>query len=84
MNPDLIQCVIGDSVTGQALVSSGVDHLIFIGSAPVGKLIMKSASETLTPVTLELGGKDAAIVCADADIAQVIPIVMRGVFQNCG
>ncbi|KAI7830869.1 Aldehyde/histidinol dehydrogenase [Kickxella alabastrina] len=48
----------------------------------VGKLVMKSASSNLTPVTLELGGKDCAIVFADSDMSQCIPVLMRGVIQN--
>ncbi|KAJ1931254.1 Meiotic Sister-Chromatid recombination aldehyde dehydrogenase [Kickxella alabastrina] len=43
---------------------------------------MKSASSNLTPVTLELGGKDCAIVFADSDMSQCIPVLMRGVIQN--
>lgn len=45
---------------------------------------MKTASETLTPVVLELGGKDAAVVFADADLPQVENVLMRGVYQNAG
>ncbi len=46
--------------------------MTFIGSPAVGKLVMRAASETLTPVVLELGGKDAAIVCNDCDFDQVL------------
>lgn len=45
---------------------------------------MRTASETLTPVVLELGGKDAAVICDDCDFGQVVDIMMRGTFQNCG
>lgn len=45
---------------------------------------MRAAAETLTPVVLELGGKDAAVVCDDCDFEQVINLAMRGTFQNCG
>ena len=37
-----------------------------------------------TPVVLELGGKDAAILCEDADLGQAVPIIMRGTYQNVG
>ncbi|EPY18675.1 aldehyde dehydrogenase (NAD+) [Strigomonas culicis] len=82
-SPDLVSFVTGFAETGEAVVSS-VDKLTFIGSPGVGKIIMRNASATLTPVVLELGGKDPAIICDDADMHQVIPIVMRGNFQNCG
>jgi hypothetical protein len=42
-----------------------------VGSTEVGKKVMQAAADRLTPVTLELGGKDAFIVCDDADLAQV-------------
>lgn len=45
---------------------------------------MERASKSLTPVTLELGGKDPAIVCDDANLAATVPVILRGVFQNCG
>lgn len=47
---------------------AGVNKLIFVGSDVVGKKVMAAAAETLTPVVLELGGKDAVIVCDDANI----------------
>ncbi|KAJ1996830.1 Meiotic Sister-Chromatid recombination aldehyde dehydrogenase, partial [Coemansia thaxteri] len=82
-DPELVQFVTGFADVGQALTSSPhVDHITFIGSPEVGKLVMKSASANLTPVTLELGGKDCAIVFDDADMSQCIPVLMRGVIQN--
>jgi len=45
---------------------------------------MKTASDSLTPCILELGGKDAAILREDANLDQAIPIIMRGTFQNTG
>ncbi|CCW68141.1 unnamed protein product [Phytomonas sp. Hart1] len=82
-SPDLVTFVTGFAEAGEALVSS-VDKLTFIGSPVVGKIVMRNAASTLTPVVLELGGKDAAVICNDADLDQVIPIIMRGTFQNCG
>jgi acyl-CoA reductase-like NAD-dependent aldehyde dehydrogenase len=82
---DLVQFVYGGAQLGEALVSAaGINKVTFIGSPKVGKLVMKAAANRLTPVTLELGGKDAAIICDDADIESVVPIVMRGTFQNVG
>jgi aldehyde dehydrogenase (NAD+) len=70
-------------MTGAALVPA-VDKLTFIGSPGVGKLVMGTAAKTLTPVCLELGGKDAAVICDDCDFEQVVAITLRGTFQNCG
>eukprot|EP00048_Salpingoeca_helianthica_P022188 m.16885 g.16885 ORF g.16885 m.16885 type:complete len:600 (-) comp6996_c0_seq1:1932-3731(-) len=83
-SPDLVQIVYGFADTGVALINSGVDKVTFIGSPQVGKLVMAEAAKTLTPVVLELGGKDAAIVCEDCDFDQVVNLTMRGTFQNCG
>ncbi|KAJ3338986.1 Meiotic Sister-Chromatid recombination aldehyde dehydrogenase [Gonapodya sp. JEL0774] len=82
-DPRIIQFVNGFQEAGEAVVER-CDKVLFIGSTTVGKAVMKHASETLTPVVLELGGKDCAIVCEDADYGQVVPVLMRGVFQNCG
>ncbi|KXS16074.1 ALDH-like protein [Gonapodya prolifera JEL478] len=82
-DPRLVQFINGFQEAGEAVVER-CDKVIFIGSPKVGKAVMKHASETLTPVVLELGGKDCAIICDDADYGQVVPMVLRGVFQNCG
>lgn len=66
-----MQIVTGYAEAGNALVTSGVNKLIFVGSTDIGKKVMQAASQTLTPVVLELGGKDAFIVCDDADLSQV-------------
>eukprot|EP00750_Incisomonas_marina_P031124 INCI7715.1.p1 GENE.INCI7715.1~~INCI7715.1.p1 ORF type:complete len:794 (+),score=143.16 INCI7715.1:668-3049(+) len=84
-SPDLVQCVTGHADTGRALVASkGIKKIIFTGSGPVGKHVMRGAAPNLTPVVLELGGKDPAIVCDDANIGQLLPLLMRGAFQNAG
>eukprot|EP01118_Nematostelium_gracile_P013136 TRINITY_DN4925_c0_g1_i1.p1 TRINITY_DN4925_c0_g1~~TRINITY_DN4925_c0_g1_i1.p1 ORF type:complete len:601 (-),score=155.98 TRINITY_DN4925_c0_g1_i1:44-1795(-) len=82
-SPDLIQYVTGYAETGQALVSNA-DKILFIGSPQVGKKIMEHASKTLTPVTLELGGKDPFIVLDDAPLDYTVQMAMRGAFLNCG
>ena len=81
---DLVQIVTGYAETGSALVSGGVDKLVFVGSPWVGKAVMKTAAETLTPVVLELGGKDPIVVCEDADLEQAVATSLRGSFQSCG
>ncbi|ORX43171.1 Aldedh-domain-containing protein [Hesseltinella vesiculosa] len=83
-DPELVQFINGFADAGEAVVRSGVDHITFIGSPAVGKLVQRTASETLVPCVLELGGKDCAILLKDADLSQAIPVLMRGVFQNCG
>ncbi|HSH00044.1 MAG TPA: aldehyde dehydrogenase family protein, partial [candidate division Zixibacteria bacterium] len=72
-------------VTGDALVKHpGVDKISFTGSVEIGKLIMKNAAESLTPVTLELGGKSPNIIFADADIPAAIKGAINGIFYGKG
>lgn len=82
--PRLVSLVQGFSEAGSALVSGGVDKVIFTGSPGVGKHVMRGAAETLTPVVLELGGKDPFIVTENADLSQTVQIAIRGAYQNCG
>lgn len=58
----------GDGATTQELLALGFDHAFFTGGTEIGKKIMVAAAATLTPVTLELGGKSPVIVAADADL----------------
>src|SRR5271156_2088629 len=60
------------------------DHLIFTGSASTGREVMKAAAENLTPVTLELGGKSPAIVCADYSLEKAARSIAFGKFLNAG
>jgi acyl-CoA reductase-like NAD-dependent aldehyde dehydrogenase len=84
-NPDLCAIVTGFGEVGAALVAcDGVDKIIFTGSPEVGKKVMAGAAPHLKPVVLELGGKDPFVVCDDAKVAEIMPMAMRGVFQNCG
>lgn len=71
-------------VAGDAFLASGVDKLFFTGSVPVGKYLMEKAAKTLTPVSLELGGNDAMIVCADADLDRAAAGAVWAGFQNAG
>ncbi|GFR39785.1 hypothetical protein Agub_g270 [Astrephomene gubernaculifera] len=81
---DLVQFVTGYGEAGNALVTGGVDKVIFVGSTQVGKLVMRAAADNLTPVVLELGGKDAFIVTEDADLNQVIQVSLKAAYLNCG
>jgi len=81
---DLVRVVTGDGSTGEALIRSGVDRIVFTGSTATGRRVMAAAAETLTPVTLELGGKDPAIVLDDADLDRAVPGVVFGALFNAG
>ncbi|GMM34681.1 meiotic recombination directing protein [Saccharomycopsis crataegensis] len=63
----------------------GLSHITFIGSKPVAHHVVKAASESLTPVVVELGGKDPFIVLDDVkDVEAIASIIMRGTFQSSG
>ncbi len=81
--PDIFDVVNGKGETGSALVDE-VDYMHFTGSDRTGRLVMKRAADTLTPVSLELGGKDPAIVLADADIERAANATAYGGFVNTG
>src|SRR6202171_4124606 len=68
VDPDAVRVVEGDAATTQDLLAQGFDHALFTGGTEIGKKIMAAAAPTLTPVTLELGGKSPVIVAADADL----------------
>lgn len=80
----LVQAFVGGNEHGQALVASGVDRIIFTGSTAAGIAIMAQASQRLTPVTLELGGKDPCIIMEDADLERAAEGVVWGAFVNAG
>ena len=71
-------------VAGTAFLEEGVDKLCFTGSIPVGKWLMAKAAETLTPVSLELGGNDPVLVCEDADPYRAAMGVLWAGFSNAG
>ncbi len=81
---DLVQVVTGGGATGEALVRSGVDKVCFTGSVRTGKRVMAAAADSLTPVLLELGGKDPMIVCDDADLVRAAKGAVWGSMQNAG
>ncbi len=81
---DLLQVVTGAGATGAALAKSAVDKIAFTGSAATGRRVMMAAAERLTPVLLELGGKDAMIVDDDADLAKAAEAAVFGGLTNAG
>ena len=68
----------------EALLRERFDKIFFTGSTRVGRVVMAAAAKHLTPVTLELGGKCPAIVCADAAIEQAAKRIAWGKFMNAG
>jgi acyl-CoA reductase-like NAD-dependent aldehyde dehydrogenase len=81
--PDVFDCVQGIGETGGALVDE-VDFIQFTGSDATGRRVMARAAETLTPVSLELGGKDPMIVLADADLDRAANAAAWGGMMNSG
>lgn len=82
--PGLLEVVTGFGETGGALVQAGVDKVAFTGSTATAKKIMAAASETLTPVLIECGGKDAMLVDADADLDAAADAAAWGGMSNAG
>ncbi|HSG80676.1 MAG TPA: aldehyde dehydrogenase family protein, partial [Gemmatimonadota bacterium] len=83
-SPDLVQLATGDGRTGAALCEAGVDKIAFTGSTASGTRVMEAAARSLTPVVLELGGKDAMIVCEDADLRRAARGAVWSAFYGCG
>src|ERR1700680_4585471 len=77
--PDVLDAVNGFGQTGAALVDL-VDYVMFTGSGNTGRRIGVAAAQRLIPCSLELGGKDAMIVCADADIDRAVDGAVWGAF----
>ncbi|MGA8116139.1 MAG: aldehyde dehydrogenase family protein [Actinocatenispora sp.] len=80
----VFQAVHGLGGTGAALCTSGVDKVAFTGSTRTGKRVMAACAETLTPVLVECGGKDAMIVDADADLDAAADSAVWGGMSNAG
>lgn len=82
--PEYITVVEGEAETTQNLIKDNFDYLFFTGSGRVGREVMKTASETLTPVTLELGGKSPAIVTEESDLVKAAVRIAWGKTVNAG
>ncbi|KAG8798360.1 Meiotic Sister-Chromatid recombination aldehyde dehydrogenase [Serendipita sp. 398] len=82
---DLVQLICCYPSEADALtMSPHIKHITFIGSETVGRKILQAASIHLTPVTLELGGKDPCVILPETDLPKWIDVWLRGSFQNCG
>ncbi|HAR67224.1 MAG TPA: betaine-aldehyde dehydrogenase [Lentisphaeria bacterium] len=83
--PGVVNIIPGAGETGRALVSHpDVDKIAFTGSTGVGKLIRRQVAPSGKPITLELGGKAAHIIFADAPIDQAVESIVNGIFFNQG
>jgi aldehyde dehydrogenase (NAD+) len=82
--PAYVAAVQGGVAETQALLAQRFDYCFFTGSARVAKLVMAAAAQHLTPVTLELGGKNPCIVARDADVALAARRIAWGKFINAG
>lgn len=80
----LLQILVGDGSTGAALIDARVDKIMFTGSVATGKRVAEAAAKYLTPVVLELGGKDPMIVLDDADLENAARGAVWGAFANAG
>jgi acyl-CoA reductase-like NAD-dependent aldehyde dehydrogenase len=80
---DVYLVATGDGAAGEALIDA-VDMVMFTGSTATGKRVLERAARTLTPVSLELGGKDPMIVLADADVERAANTAVYASMQNGG
>ncbi|GAB7045374.1 aldehyde dehydrogenase family protein [Catenuloplanes indicus] len=82
--PDVFQCVHGFAATGAALTEAGVDKVAFTGSVASGRAVAAACAHSLTPMLLELGGNDGAVVAEDADLDRAAAHITWGALQNAG
>ena len=80
----LLNIATGDGSAGRALIDARVDKIMFTGSVATGKRVAEAAAKYLTPVVLELGGKDPMIVLEDADLENAARAAVWGAFANSG
>ncbi|MDO9141306.1 MAG: aldehyde dehydrogenase family protein [Methylobacter sp.] len=80
----LVQQVIGLAVSGAQLIDARPDLVFFTGSVNAGRAVMARAAQHPIPVILELGGKDAMLVFADANLKRAAKAAMYGAFSNSG
>ncbi|MFI6480706.1 aldehyde dehydrogenase family protein [Nonomuraea sp. NPDC050663] len=84
LDPEAVKVVEGGVPETTALLEQRFDHIFFTGSAPVGVIVMTAAAKHLTPVTLELGGKNPCIVEPGVDLAVAARRIVWGKFLNAG
>ena len=79
-----VECIEGDAEVAKQLLSLRWDYIFFTGSVAVGKIVAKAAAENLTPVTLELGGKNPCIIDESANLKIAAKRIVWGKFLNAG
>lgn len=80
----LVSVVQGAGDVGAALLESGIDAVTFTGSVATGRKVAARAGELLIPHSVELGGKDAAIVLADCNFERTLAGITQWALHNCG
>lgn len=78
------EVILGDAEVSKELLKKRWDYIFFTGSVPVGKAVAKAAAEFMTPVTLELGGKNPCIVDDKIDVKLTAKRIVWGKFLNAG
>jgi acyl-CoA reductase-like NAD-dependent aldehyde dehydrogenase len=81
---DLVIIVQGGGEVGQALIDADPDKILFTGSVATGRRVAEACAKRLIPTVLELGGKDAMLVLADADLDIATSAAVWGSYANCG
>lgn len=81
---DVFLVATGDGETGAALVDGDVDKISFTGSVATGRAVAEAAARRLIPVTLELAGKNAMVVLADANLERAVNLGAQGAYWNAG
>ncbi|MCD1147754.1 aldehyde dehydrogenase family protein [Peptoniphilus sp. KCTC 25270] len=84
LDPGLVSFVFGEAKEAEHLLSLPFDKIFFTGNPSVGKVVMERASQNLTPVTLELGGKSPAILHSSADVKESAKRIAFGKSMNAG
>ena len=82
--PEYVAVVTGGRAENAALLEQTFDYIFFTGSVAVGKLVMEKAARSLTPVTLELGGKSPVIIDETANLPVAARRLVFGKYLNCG
>jgi acyl-CoA reductase-like NAD-dependent aldehyde dehydrogenase len=82
--PGVISTLVGDGRTGAALIDAGIDACVFTGSTRTGHTVAVHCAERSIPSSIEMGGKDPAIVLADCDIPRTVAGITHWALSNVG